>query len=336
VHYRSVEQLNRLVSSWVSAGGAEPYDVVVGIPRSGMLAGSLIALAAHLPLTDLRSAGAGLPPQGGLRSPRAESGAQRLLVVDDTVNSGANMQLVRQQLAASPHVDLAAVTTMAAFASPRGRRHVDLCLETVDWPRVFEWNVLHQPEVLAGACVDADGLLWPAPAAAGPCDSSGPGQTGWPGQEGAGAVSTGAGGYRPSARVGVVVALEPPGGVAEVRARLAERGVDAAEVVVVAAPAADAVGACCGTVAAKSRLYRERQATLYYCSAYCRAVGIANGSGRPVYWTTGARMVYPGSTPSRPCLAPRRREQLRWQAERVWRGVRRRAVDRLPARLLTR
>lgn len=50
------------------------------------------------------------------------------------------------------------MTTLAAFVQNDSRALVDLHLEVAPQPRVFEWNIMHNP-CLANACFDIDGVL---------------------------------------------------------------------------------------------------------------------------------------------------------------------------------
>jgi uncharacterized HAD superfamily protein/hypoxanthine phosphoribosyltransferase len=139
----------------------QDIDIVVGIPRSGMLVASMIALARNLPLTDLESFSAERPfargtsrlVKGEVATPRNFSHA---LIVDDSSNTGAAMKLARRQLT---HLPFNARQTFAvAYGSAESKGLADIVFAEVKTPRVFEWNVLHHP-FISSACVDIDGVL---------------------------------------------------------------------------------------------------------------------------------------------------------------------------------
>ena len=75
-----------------------PHDIdfIMGIPRSGVLAASIIAEFLNAPLIDLNSFVAGANPSGGNRV-RFHRGTglakQRVLVVDDTIFHGRSISL---------------------------------------------------------------------------------------------------------------------------------------------------------------------------------------------------------------------------------------------------
>ncbi len=160
MNYRSLTDLSRLSTE---CGSKIPNDVdlVVGIPRSGMLVASVIALKQNLPLTDLYSF---------LRNDELKKGntrtykhaeltkpqdAMKILLVDDSISSAKSMRAAEEQVRAAYK---GTVVTTAVFAEKHNRHHVDLYLELVEQPRVFEWNIMHHP-LLVHACLDIDGVL---------------------------------------------------------------------------------------------------------------------------------------------------------------------------------
>jgi orotate phosphoribosyltransferase len=158
--YRSVADLWTDVRK-LSSCLPRDIELIVGIPRSGLLPASMLALLRNLPLAE---------PDGVLENrllasgPRyAESSAAdilakptRMLVVDDSVRIGAQMTKVRQQLmplTARHRVEFAAI-----YVRPGSEHYVDHFVERVGMPRFFEWNLLHH-SCLECACADIDGLL---------------------------------------------------------------------------------------------------------------------------------------------------------------------------------
>lgn len=166
MNFRSVSQLSDQLVRWSKRLPAD-IDVVVGIPRSGLLAANLLSLYRNLPLADLdgfiegRCLSAGStgrnPLQGSDATPDTYlSRPRRALVVDDSIASGGSMKEARSRIEAAglPHrVDYAAV-----YVAPEKTDLVDFYCEVLGGPRVFEWNVFNH-HVLAHACVDMDGVL---------------------------------------------------------------------------------------------------------------------------------------------------------------------------------
>ena len=162
MEYRTVAQLDDAVVSWL-AELPRDIDLVAGVPRSGLLVASLLALHLNVPMTDVTGLVEGRVIQSGARFKGSDSRQflskpRHVLVVDDSVCSGSAMSKVKEQLrsAALPH----RLTYAAVYMSPEARldAHVDLYREVVTMPRVFEWNLMHGT-VLANSCMDIDGVL---------------------------------------------------------------------------------------------------------------------------------------------------------------------------------
>ncbi len=159
MNYRSVSDLNHCI---VANLHRLPRDIelVVGIPRSGVLAASLIALHRNLPLVDLDGFLEDRKWSGGERHElycsTKDPKATRALVVDDTVHRGNEMRRVKERIHAAGlgrHVVYACV-----YVAPQSQDKVDFWFEVIAPPRVFEWNLMHH-SFLDDACVDIDGVL---------------------------------------------------------------------------------------------------------------------------------------------------------------------------------
>ncbi len=136
-------------------------DLVVGVPRSGTMAGNIIALYLNLPFTDLDHFIHHDPLKTG--TTRKYSGwikeisdAKHVLIVDDSISSGDSMREVRETLSHSEFT--CKITTLAVYGLMMSRNQVDICLETVEQPRMFEWNFMHSWQ-LKHCCLDIDGVL---------------------------------------------------------------------------------------------------------------------------------------------------------------------------------
>jgi len=159
MNYRSVADLNSDIKQWIPKLPND-LDLIVGIPRSGLLVANLLGLYLNLPVTDVEGLCEGRIFQAGPRLDSAEipdlSTGHKVLVVDDSICSGTEMKQVRSRLenAELPHQ----IYYAAVYVSPQGHRYVDFWYEIVDLPRVFEWNVMHHA-ILTNSCVDIDGVL---------------------------------------------------------------------------------------------------------------------------------------------------------------------------------
>jgi orotate phosphoribosyltransferase len=165
--YRSVADLDEDVVAWLQQLPAD-LELIVGIPRSGLLVASLLALHLNLPMTDVEGLIEGRVLQPGPRYSDDVTGLldepRRVLIVDDSVLLGRQLETVktRVQTARLAHT----VCYAALYPAPASAHHVDFYFEIVEPPRCFEWNLMHHPWVLSKTCMDIDGVLCRDPTAA--------------------------------------------------------------------------------------------------------------------------------------------------------------------------
>lgn len=160
MHFKSFGDLARDISKHLARIPLE-VDLIVGIPRSGMMAASMLALMLNKKFCDVaafldnRSLQHGRTriPSSDLEYPLQ---ARTVLILDDSVDSGASMQRVLAEMEVLR--EGRTFITAAVYASKLGARAVDIYFERVDMPRVFAWNLFHRNE-LAHCCVDIDGVL---------------------------------------------------------------------------------------------------------------------------------------------------------------------------------
>ncbi len=157
MNYRSVNDLQ--VDTRRFAEDLPPdIDLVVGVPRSGLLVANLLCLYLDVPMTDVdglcegRVLDTGKRFEGRLSFDNIDS----VLVVDDSVLTGGQMTETQERL--DDHEFPFDVSYAALYISSWAHKHVDYWADVVPVPRVFEWNVLHHPK-LTNFCVDIDGVL---------------------------------------------------------------------------------------------------------------------------------------------------------------------------------
>lgn len=127
----------QLVTDSIALAGLAPVDCagVVGVPRSGMLPASTIAMHLHLPLGEIDAGGQvrwlahGTRGGGGLLRPTGP-----VLVVDDTVFGGGATRRARQQLAGVNAL------YAAVYARPEAAAVVDVYARPLSAPHLLEWN----------------------------------------------------------------------------------------------------------------------------------------------------------------------------------------------------
>lgn len=161
MNYRSIADLSHIIRENLHKLPRD-IDLLVGMPRSGMLPANMIALSRNLKLTDLTGYLADTPLKHGQtrKSLFAEvlkpSDANHVLVVDDSIISGGSLESAQALIAGLGRQQK--ITYCVVYSTSRSTHKLDLFFEVVQPPRLFEWNVMHRP-FLAQCCLDIDGVL---------------------------------------------------------------------------------------------------------------------------------------------------------------------------------
>jgi len=142
----------------------ENFDLIVGIPRSGMIPAYMIALSLNLNCTTI---------QAYLNNDRLKHGqtrqvakgisypweAKKVLVVDDSIATGNSLKNLKENIREEL---IKKMTFLAFYSSKPVRDEVDILIAHVPNPRVFEWNIFHHP-MLGDALLEMEGILCRAP-----------------------------------------------------------------------------------------------------------------------------------------------------------------------------
>jgi uncharacterized HAD superfamily protein/adenine/guanine phosphoribosyltransferase-like PRPP-binding protein len=161
MNYRSIADLSQTIRESIHKLPRD-IDLVVGIPRSGMLAANIVALSRNIKLTDLAGYLTNAPLKfGQTRKSLFEdvlkpSEAKHVLVVDDSIDSGNSMQNVQSLISKLGRSQKC--TYCAIYSTKKSIYKIDIYFEIVQQLRLFEWNVMHRP-FLEQCCLDIDGLL---------------------------------------------------------------------------------------------------------------------------------------------------------------------------------
>lgn len=283
MNYRSVSDLGASARQLAQSLPGD-IDLVVGIPRSGLLAANLLCLHLDRPMTDVD----GLCNERFLQTGRRYDGnvssfddIERVLVLDDSVKSGTQMTETKARLSKmnfSFDLEYAAV-----FISKRGHNFVDYWAEVVDTPRVFEWNLMHHP-MLQNTCIDIDGVLCRDPTA----DENDDGPK-----------------YRefisgvdpqivPTERVGWLVTNRLEKYRPETEQWLATHGIEYEHLVMSDAPNGEARQRRGDHSRFKGEIYDSTDAILFIESDPRQAADISNYAGKPVFCYESNEMFRPG------------------------------------------
>jgi len=156
MYYRNVSDLNKIILKRLSILPRD-FDLIVGIPRSGMLPANLLALYLNKPYTDINSFLNGHIYKAGARGQFFDiKDFKKILVVDDSIASGSAMVKCRESL---KHLESDfKISYCAIYVIPGKEKMVDYLFEIVPLPRYFQWNILNHTS-LEKSCFDIDGVL---------------------------------------------------------------------------------------------------------------------------------------------------------------------------------
>jgi len=159
---RSMHDMNEVLLNRLHKVPAD-VEVIVGVPRSGMLAALMLALHRNAAITDVDGLLESRVMPGGSRTHAASrvgddylKSKRKVLVIDDSYCRGGTIRQVKERIRAAnlPHEILYA----AVYGGLRAKGDIDIVFESLLPPHVFEWN-LARNSVLPDACLDMDGVL---------------------------------------------------------------------------------------------------------------------------------------------------------------------------------
>ncbi len=160
MQYRSFADMNsRILQSRYSL--PEKIDLVVGIPRSGLIAGNFLSIAMNIPLTDLAGLLEGRLFEAGTTKKRpnferALAPDRTVVILDDTVGSGRALRAARERVEASGIEGK--FFYCSVYGEMKSHPDADLVMESLGGPALCEWNIMHD-RVLASSCFDIDGVI---------------------------------------------------------------------------------------------------------------------------------------------------------------------------------
>lgn len=132
-------------------------DLVIGIPRSGMIPAYVVGLMLNKKVCSVQEFINGIFGNKGYIRRVDDQEIKKILVVDDSVNTGASQIETRKLL--EPFNDKYEFCFMAVYgANKNAAKNVDVCLKILPQPRIFQWNYMYH-KIIENACYDMDGVL---------------------------------------------------------------------------------------------------------------------------------------------------------------------------------
>ncbi len=303
-------------------------ELVVGIPRSGMIPSYMIGLFTNRLVVDLETflsnghAGHGRTREVGAKLV-APFEARHILLVDDSLRTGKSIKecVRRIREAGFP----GKVTTCAVIVVPERGTDVDLFFREMPHPRIFEWNAFHHPQI-ENSCFDLDGILCVDPNSRE--NDDGPRYLEF--------LRTARPLIVPTQRIGHIVSARLEKYRAQTEQWLADHNVAYGQLHLIDLPSA-AERRRLGTHSShKAQIYQQTNAILFYESDVKQAQEIARLSGKPVLCIQDMALYLPDGFKVDSYI-----KTARWHLERPigrmksWLRQRLRAVLRGDARKLT-
>ena len=133
-------------------------DLVVGIPRSGMIPAYMIGFALNVNVCSLNEFINGVSIVRGNRKIRGDiDDVKKIIVIDDTVNTGTTIKKIKNIFIHKETFNIK-IYFVAVYVRPGSEHFVDISLTVLATPRLFQWNYLNHRHV-AYSCFDIDGVL---------------------------------------------------------------------------------------------------------------------------------------------------------------------------------
>lgn len=132
-------------------------DLIVGIPRSGMLVASLLATHLQKPMTDIDDYLLGYAFEKSGNQIDITAQKMNVLLVDDTINIGTQMKKIVDRLSTISY-DHNIIKFVVYKSNKTPNNAIDVFLETCPNPRAFQWNLWKHPSLSKWA-TDLDGVL---------------------------------------------------------------------------------------------------------------------------------------------------------------------------------
>ena len=168
---KSITDLNLCLVKNLHIIQSQKIDLIVGIPRSGIIVSSLLSTHLQLPMADLESYLSGnYFIKHGQTQPVSSN--MKILLVDDSINTSRQMRIAYEKVKSKYPAHT--VIRFAVYSSKKTKDYdIDIALEQCPLPRAFQWNFWKHKD-LKNWATDLDGVLCRDPLAKIENDKGGP------------------------------------------------------------------------------------------------------------------------------------------------------------------
>ena len=156
VSFRTFQNLASLIRNNIHK--LPEIDLIVGIPRSGIIPAYIIALFLNKQVCSLNEFLNNIElTQGDRNFIKNNKDKKTVLIVDDSISTGKALEKVKKTL---EKIDLTKYEILycAIYATNETQKMVDYYFEKIEQPRLFQWNYLNHERAME-SCYDLDGVL---------------------------------------------------------------------------------------------------------------------------------------------------------------------------------
>lgn len=157
MNYKGFGDMRDIIRKNISFLQIKNFDLIVGIPRSGMIPAFIIANYLNKECCDLETFINKCQLNNNTKTKTVD--VQKVLLVDDSIASGESLAKSLKQIPSNKHYK---VTTLCIYSTEKERNDVDLFLEHIPGLGIFEWNILHS-FMVKNSCVNMEGVLCEEP-----------------------------------------------------------------------------------------------------------------------------------------------------------------------------
>jgi uncharacterized HAD superfamily protein/hypoxanthine phosphoribosyltransferase len=162
MNFVSYKRLYEDIYRWVRVLPKD-FDLIIGIPRSGLLPALLLSLHYNIPVSEIESFKNGHIFKSGQRgqfvSNIKKNIIHKVIVVDDSCTSGKSIANAKYILKNVKGYD---IKYGAMYVTEDSKKYVDYFCSIINSPRCFQWNWMHHT-FLMNSCSDMDGVLCGSP-----------------------------------------------------------------------------------------------------------------------------------------------------------------------------
>lgn len=160
LNFKTIQNLTNLIRNNINILPND-IDLIVGIPRSGIIPAYLIGLFMNKNICSINEFINNLIPQKGERPisvlDKDKNEKIKVLIVDDSIYSGNALKKTKEQLL-SINTNKYDIKYCAIYTKGEVKDKVDYYFEIVSPPRMFQWNYLNHSNAKS-CCYDIDGVL---------------------------------------------------------------------------------------------------------------------------------------------------------------------------------